>query len=172
MGARSILAFALSLVAVPGAIGQINPAQQKSTMDKVRNLHLPYVAGPVPVYYSAGFEVRALKYQKAIIACQRWYDQQVGKHVDLTLAVLNKADWEKTTPVAYPMPHNVGVYRSLPPPGVVLPARFEDFPNTADFSDDPELLVENIAYHELGHVYAHFIDMETDDPFLAENQGE
>jgi hypothetical protein len=51
---------------------------------------------------------------------------------------------------------------------VILPARFEDFPNSADFTDDPELLVENIAYHELGHIYAHFIDMEVVDNFLAE----
>jgi len=32
----------------------------------VRALHLAFAAGPVPVYYSAGFEARALRYQKAI----------------------------------------------------------------------------------------------------------
>jgi hypothetical protein len=141
---------------------------EKPTLEKIQALHLQNAAGRVPVYYSAGFEARALKYQKSIIACQQWYDKQVGKHVDFTLAVLNKADWEKATPVEYPMPHNVGVYRSLPPAAVILPARFEDFPNSAEFTDDPELLVENIAYHELGHIYAHFIDMETDDNLLAE----
>jgi hypothetical protein len=168
MGARSILALALSLVAASGAIGQINPAQEKPTIEKVRNLHLPYVAGPVPVYYSAGFEVRALKYQKSLIACQQWYDQQVGKHADFTLAVLNKADWEKTSLVPYPMPNCVGVYRCSPPAGVILPARFEDFPNSADFTSDPELLVENISYHELGHIYASLLDMKQDDNLLAE----
>jgi hypothetical protein len=131
-------------------------------------LHLQNAAGEVPVYYSAGFEKCALKYQKTLIACQRWYDKQVGKHVDFTLAVLNKADWEKATLVEYPMPHNAGVYNSLPPPVIVLPARFEDFPNRSDFTDDTELLVENIAYHELGHIYAYFIDMEVDDNLLAE----
>jgi hypothetical protein len=88
--------------------------------------------------------------------------------VDVTLAVLNKEDWEKITPVPYPMPHSVGAYRSLPPPVVILPARFEDFPDSAAFTDDPELLVENIAYHELGHIYAHLVNMDTDDPLLAE----
>jgi hypothetical protein len=165
---RSIFAFALLLVLPVGAWGQQNPGAEKPMIEKIRALHLQYVAGQVPVYYSAGFEARALKYQKALVDCQQWYDQQVGNHVDFTLAVLNKADWEKATPVEYPMPHNVGVYQSPPPPGVILPARFEDFPNSADFTDDPELLVENIGYHELGHIYAHFIDMEVDDNLLAE----
>lgn len=165
---RSILAFAWSLATALGAIGQTNPEAEKPTIEKVRELHLPQAAGAVPVYYSVGAEAHALKYQKAIIACQQWYDQQVGKHMDFTLAVLNKADWEKTTPVPYPMPHNVGGWRSLPPAGVVVPARFEDYPNSADFSDDPELLVENIAFHELGHLYAHHLDMEIDDNLVAE----
>jgi hypothetical protein len=165
---RSTVAFALLLVLPVAARGQGNSAEKKPTLEKIQALHLQKAAGPVPVYYSAGFEARALKYQQTIIACQQWYDKQVGKHVDFTLAVLNKADWEKTTPVEYPMPHNVGVYRSLPPPMVILPARFEDFPNSAEFTDDPELLMENVAYHELGHIYAHFIDMEIDDNLLAE----
>jgi hypothetical protein len=165
---RSIVALAGSLVVGFGAMGQNSPAEEKPTIEKVRALHLSYAAGTVPVYYSLGAEARALKYQKAIIACQQWYDQQAGRHVDVTLAVLNKADWEKATGVEYPMPHNVGGWRSLPPPGVVLPVRFEDYPNSADFTDDPELLVENIAFHELGHLYAHYIDMEVDDNLVAE----
>src|ERR1700736_1752681 len=142
---RSICAFTLMLVVSFGARGQSNPGEKKSTLEKIRALHLQHAAGRVPVYYSAGFEARALKYQKAIIVCQRWYDQQVGKHIGFTLAILDKADWEKTTDVEYPMPHNVGAYRSLPPPAVILPARFEDFPHSADFTDDAELLVENIS---------------------------
>ena len=168
MDARSILALAVSLVVSCGGSGQNIPKEEKPTVEKIRALGLQHASGPVPVYYSTGFEARALKYQKTLVACQQWYDREVGKHVDFTLAVLSKADWQKTTPVAYPMPHNVGVYQSLPPPGGVLPARFEDFPNSAEFTDNPELLVENIAFHELGHIYAHFIDMETDDNLLAE----
>ena len=110
MVTRTILAFVWSLVTALGAIGQISPTEEKPTIEKVRALHLPFAAGPVPVYYSAGFEARALRYQKAIIACQQWYDQQVGKHTDFTLAVLSKTDWEKTTPVPYPMPHAVGFF--------------------------------------------------------------
>ena len=53
-------------------------------------------------------KARALKYQKAIFGGQKWYDQQIGKHVDVTLAVLNKADWEKVTDIGYPIPSNVG----------------------------------------------------------------
>jgi hypothetical protein len=165
---RSISAVVFLIAVSFGASGQNTPPAEKPTLEKIQALHLQNAVGPVPVYYSAGFEARALKYQKAIIACQQWYDKQIGKHVDFTLAVLNKADWEKVTAVEYPMPHNVGVYQSLPPPAVILPALFEDFPNSAEFTNDPELLVENIAYHELGHVYAHFIDMEVDDNFLAE----
>ena len=122
--------------------------------------------GAIPAYFSAGFEARALKYQKTMIACQRWYDQQVRKHVDLTLAVLNKEDWESVSGPSFPYPMPYG--QSLGDPVVLLPARFEDFSNSADFTDDVELLVENISYHEMGHLYAHILDMETDDAFLAE----
>jgi hypothetical protein len=70
---RTTVVFMWSLVAALGAIAQIIPAEEKPTIEKVRALHLPYAAGPVPVYYSAGFEARAQRYQKAIMACQRWY---------------------------------------------------------------------------------------------------
>jgi hypothetical protein len=42
------------------------------------------------------------------------------------------------------MPYSIS--KSLGDPVVVLPARFEDFPNSAAFTDDVELLVENISY--------------------------
>jgi hypothetical protein len=166
MGVRSILALAVSLVACCGTSGQNIRKEEKPTVEKIRARHLRYAAGAIPAYFSAGFEARALKYQKTMIACQRWYDQQVGKHADLTLAVLNKEDWESVSEPndPYPMPYG----KSLRGPVVVLPARFEDFPNSADFTDDVELLVENISYHELGHIYAHFLGMETDDALLAE----
>jgi hypothetical protein len=73
---RWILAVAWSLVAALGVVGQNNSAEEKPTIEKVRDLHLPYAAGAVPVYYSVGAEARALKYQKAIIACRQWYDQR------------------------------------------------------------------------------------------------
>jgi hypothetical protein len=162
---RSFFAFVLFLAVPIGAGGQANSAPKKpTTLEKVRALHLPHSSGPVPVYYSAGFETRALKYQKTLIACQQWCDKQVGKHVDFTLAVLNKADWEKSTDDPYPMPSSY----SMPPPTVILPARFEDFPNSADFTDHVELLVENISCHELGHIYAYKLGMDPEDSLLAE----
>jgi hypothetical protein len=156
---------ALFLLAVLRAIGQ-NPAEEKATLEKIRAEHLRYAAGAIPAYFSAGFETRALKYQKTIIACQRWYDQQVGKHVDLSLAVLDRKDWQTVSQPndPYPMPYS----KSLGGPVVVLPARFEDFPNSADFTDDVELLVENISYHEMGHIYADAIDIKSDDVLLQE----
>jgi hypothetical protein len=161
----SIFAFALFLTLPIGARGQDDPAAKKpTTLEKLTVLRLPHTSGLVPVYYSAAFEARALKYQKTLIACQRWYEKQVGKHVDFALAVLNKADWEKSTDDAYPMPSSY----STPPPIVILPARFEDFPDSADFTDNVELLVENISCHELGHIYASKSGMEPKDPFLAE----
>jgi hypothetical protein len=165
MGAwRSIFAFTLLLIVSFGPKGQTNPAEKKPALEKIRALHLQHASGSVPVYYSSDFEARALKYQKTLIACQQWYEQQVGKHVDFTLAVLNKADWEKSTDDAYPMPSSY----SASPPIVILPALFEDFPNSADFTNDVELLVENISCHELGHIYSYQLGMDPGDPFLAE----
>lgn len=81
-------------------------------------MNLPHAAGRVPAYYSRGFEARALKYQKTLIASQQWHDQQVRKHVDFSLAVLNKADWETAFPksVGYPIPFSL----SLGDPMVIL----------------------------------------------------
>ena len=166
-----IVIIATAFMAMSGfeqALGLIDQTrtEEESTLQKVRALRLQYASGLVPAYFSTGFEARALKYQKTMIACQRWYEQQVGRHVDLTLAVLNREDWEKASPPsgAYPMPYS----KSLGGPVVVLPARFEDFPNSADFTDDVELLVENISYHEMGHIYADAIDLKSDDVLLQE----
>jgi hypothetical protein len=77
---RSILAFGLFLVLLLGARGQDNPAAKKPTTlekliaEKLIALHLPHTSGPVPVYYSPGFEARVLKHQKTLIACPQWYD--------------------------------------------------------------------------------------------------
>jgi len=162
-----IFAVALFLSAALGVIGQTR-TKENTTLQKVRALRLQYAAGPVPAYFSAGFEARALNYRKTMIACQRWYEQQVGKHVDVTLALLDREDWEKASEPsdAYPMPYNIS--KSLGDPVVVLPARFEDFPNSADFTDDVELQVEFISYHEMGHIYADDIDLKSDDDLLAE----
>src|SRR3984893_7886335 len=66
---RSIFAVALFLTLPIGARGQDDSAAKKpTTLEKLTVLRLPHTAGLVPVYYSAGFEARALKYQKTIIA--------------------------------------------------------------------------------------------------------
>lgn len=48
---------------------------------------------------------------------------------------------------------------------VVLPGRMEDFPGA--LTDDLELLAENIAFHEAGHIYSNKL-IAPADPFLAE----
>jgi hypothetical protein len=128
------------------------------TLKRVIALHLPNAPGPVPVYYSPEFKARALRYQKALSACKQWYEQQVNTHADFSLAVLNKADWEKVDKSAYPMPHEFSTI-------VVLPGRMEDFPGA--LTDDLELLAENIAFHEAGHIYSNKF-IAPADPFLAE----
>jgi hypothetical protein len=101
------------------------------TLKRVIALHLPNAPGPVAVYYSPEFKARALRYQKALSACKQWYEQQVNTRADFSLAVLNKADWEKVDKSAYPMPHEFSTI-------VALPGRMEDFPGA--LTDDLELL--------------------------------
>jgi hypothetical protein len=156
----SLLSFPLA------ASGETNPARL-----------LARAKGRVPVYYSPRFEAQALKYQKTLIACQRWYDRKVRKHVDFDLIVLNKEDWGMFTdknmypwgaeypyPFPYSQPSVNGPSRRA---FVVLPAHFEDLTDASGFADDLELLVENISYHELGHLYAKAMEMETSE-FLGE----
>jgi hypothetical protein len=124
-------------------------------------LHLPEAAGPVPVYYSLGFESRALHFQSTLASCKAWYEQEVKVHADITMAVLDKADWQKATRVSYPIPHSFSTV-------IILPARFEDFPQARLITNNIQLLVDGIVCHEAGHTYASKLNMPTGDGFLAE----
>jgi hypothetical protein len=67
--------------------------------------------------------------------------------VPVTLALLDRADWERATSVPYPMPNSK--------PGLVtLPARMEEFPGFAEMGSDADILAETISFHEMGHLFA------------------
>src|SRR5215475_8918754 len=95
--------------------------QAESALERVRALNLPTVDGEVQVIYSPAAKARAESYRFTLETAHRWYETQLGIRVPVTLAVLDKQDWERATPVSYPMPNSK--------PGLVtLPSRIEDFP--------------------------------------------
>src|SRR5438046_1322390 len=103
--------------------------QAESPLERLRSLKLPTFAGSVPVVYSAAEKARAERYRSALEPAHRWYETQLDMRVPVTLAVLNRQDWERATAVPYPMPNSK--------PGLVtLPSRIEDFPGFAEMQMD------------------------------------
>jgi hypothetical protein len=59
-----------------------------------------------------------------------------------------------------------GAYMS---PLLFLPARFgQDFPRIYEITEKPELLMEQITFHEAGHIYGDYLDYPEHDGFLSE----
>src|SRR5436309_2763843 len=88
--------------------------QAESPLARVQALELPSDAGVIPVIYSPAAKARAVRYRAALEAAHSWYEAQLGVTLPVTLAVLDKGDWERATPVPYPMPHNKAGLIMLP----------------------------------------------------------
>jgi hypothetical protein len=83
----------------------------------------------------------------------------------VTLAVLNKADWDRVGRLSpYPMPQ-----ASTPHDGVVvvLPDSFKSFPGEDALSDSNEKL-DFISFHEAGHLFQDALNLYSPDKFLQE----
>ncbi|MBZ5624219.1 MAG: hypothetical protein LAQ69_36800 [Acidobacteriia bacterium] len=135
------------LSAIVCACAILSFGQAENALARVRALNLPILDGGVTVIYSPSAKARAQRYQAALEAAHKWYEAQLGVSVPVTLAVLDKPDWERATSVPYPMPNaKTGL--------VTVPSRMEDFPGFADMQADADILAETISFHEMGHIFA------------------
>jgi hypothetical protein len=93
-------------------------AQSPDTVQVLRQMGLPSLAGDVPAYYSPCCKDRAVELQSAIEGSLHFYDQNLGVRVGMNAAVLTKEDWERAmqkVPKDDNMPFGLaGVTDSLP----------------------------------------------------------
>ncbi len=84
---------------------QASPASTTpNALTRLLALRLARLEGAVPVYYSAGLKAIALRDQVEITDCAAWYSHQLHVRVPVTLAVLNRNDWEREGGLmGYPM---------------------------------------------------------------------
>jgi hypothetical protein len=135
--------------------------QSVSALEKLRALKLPSRDGSTTVIYSPAAQIRAERYQAALESAHVWFTMQLKIRFPLTLAVLEKKDWEGVSLVPYPMPNSKNGL-------VTLPARIEDFPGFTEMRTDADILAEGIAFHELGHILAAKESIGSGNPWVNE----
>ena len=142
---------------------QETPAPPKA-LSRLVALHLARQEGKVTVYYSNGLKALALRDQAKIAACASWYSQQLHVSVPVTLAVLNKGDWDRVGRLAdYPMAE------AFPEEGnvIFMPESFASFPGQNSHADLGKKL-DFIALHEVGHLYQRAVNLQGPDLFMQE----
>ena len=129
-------------------------AQIDTTLTKVRAAGVDSFNGRQEVFYSPGRQERAASLAELLREIDAFLSEQLGGQAEFSVAVLDEAEWAEVEPFPYGVP-----YVSLGAPWVVvLPASPELSVMFPDFvqllgSDRAADMVDNIAFHEVGHVY-------------------
>ena len=144
-------------------------AQDAQTLKRVQNLKTPSLKNKITVYYSDGFKKRAEDVLALIEGGMRFYEKELSLDVDLSVAVLDKAQWEQITQIPYGLPWvsdaphvaflpaaggivAAGTLRSKPlaTPSILEKLKASGF----TFDQAAEKTVDLIGLHELGHAYS------------------
>ena len=88
---RALLVGILLSSFVSGSVAQ----QRYSDREALLNLKLSNQPGEIPAYYSACCKSRALEVQAALEDGLHFYNEKLGIHLDLVVAVLDKKDWNR-----------------------------------------------------------------------------
>jgi hypothetical protein len=135
-------------------------------------LGIPMLPGPVPVYVSRGFEVRARALRDRLARAVDHFDARLKIRPAVALVVLTKDDWQ----VAVAGPYGLPFTNDSPSPLIYMPtehALFEEFAAAMKQQGVPSgataqavsrtglsleqglsLAADDIIYHELGHILA------------------
>lgn len=163
---RSVLILSVLIALVVSA-----RAQDAKTLERVQNLKTPFIKNKVTVYYSPGYKERAKEVKSFIEDALGFYERKLDSKIELSVAVLNKAQWEQVTKVPYDV-----LFAADAPHVAFIPATFGEGVMTAGggrtkslaspvvlktlkalgytFEKAEERMVDFIALHELGHVIA------------------
>ena len=154
--------------------------QAPRPLDEVKKLGTASIHKLTTAYYSPGYKKRAREIQPIIDDAMRFYQKKVGMKMELSLAILDRTQWEKVSKVPYGLP-----YVSSAPHVAFLPAT-SDGVIAADiikakpfipadtirqlqklgytYEEATNKLVDLIGLHELGHTYSVAMGIEAGTP--------
>ncbi len=106
----------------------------------------------------------ALRDQAEITDCAAWYSHQLHVTVPMTLAVLNRNDWERVGGLmGYPMAQALADQGDV----IFMPDSFTSYPGQKTHVDLAKKL-DYISLHETGHLYQRALHLEGPDLFMQE----
>lgn len=154
---------------------ELAPAQEGTPpadlLARVRALGLPSATDRITVYYDRGHEAKAIRLRAMVQEAMRFFTDSLGVAPNLTLAVLEPAQWEK---LRLGQPYGIPGVDGVPPVAFV-PATDDGLAATdalsieAGISDTARRLVggagmdwptasrryvDLVALHEMGHAFA------------------
>lgn len=187
----SLILFSLGAVVVgcgpkPITLTASNtPNAAQTRLASVKRLGLPSFTSNSTVYYSVGYEVRAKVFHLLIDEARQFYEDRFQNRVELSVAVLNRADWEQVAPeqpFGLPCVSEDPQVVLLPatPDGVVVEgakglrksatdatlAKVEHAGHT--FEEGALKLIDLIAVHEVGHVATRAAGIRPPSPWSNE----
>ena len=180
--AASCLLFLMVLIAIPAS------AQETTALYRVQSLNNPSALNRIRVYYSPGYEKRALELRAMIEDAMQFYERKLQIKEEINLAVLTPDQWRQ---VGLQVPYGVPNVSSSPRV-IFLPATTNNATTEANLSlknkvsrqalkmiessgftyeEGASKSVDLLGLHELGHMYstAHGINAANKwlDEFLA-----
>ncbi len=151
----------------------------QSTLEKIQNLNLENSIDTISIYFSSGAGRQADSVKSMLIKSSSFYETKFNVEEKISLAVLNKTDWEKITSIPYGLP-----FVSGPPFIVCIPADLNNslaecikrsvvkrkidkkLKLTAD--EIVREFIDMIGFHELGHVYSKAYRIKIPNKWLDE----
>lgn len=166
---RKMLASCLLMITVLAVSPSLS--QEATALQRVQSLNNPSALNRVRVYYSPGYEKRALELRGMIEDAMQFYERRLQIKEEVTLAVLTPEQWRQ---VGLQVPYGVPNVSSSPRV-IFLPATTNNATTEATLSlknkasratlkmvaasgftyeEGASKSVDLIGLHELGHVYA------------------
>jgi hypothetical protein len=160
-----------TLTALAFLVGLVRVAtleQAPSLLDTVREAAPHRLEGAIPAHFSEGAEQRARDLQALLVQEAQFFQDRLGIKTEVTLAVLNPADWKRVAgdiPYGFPFVRERMVFLPFRQEGIVangylrneprLPARVRELVRLSGrpFPVHVATMVDLIGFHELGHTY-------------------
>lgn len=97
--------------------------EEEPRLESVLALKDPFLSGEVRTYYTPGYESRARAVQGFLADERAFYLEELGIHLDLTVAVLDAKQWERLNILD---PYGVPTVTDFPPYLALLPANWSE----------------------------------------------
>ena len=149
-------------------------------LDEVKKLPVGVIEGKITVYYTKGYEDRALMLGQMLEEAKEFFEQSLGVSTDINLAVLDRSHWLQ---ISNSRPYGVmWVWDNV----IIMPATTDDGAIVSAFLDKvksgkvPQSVVDKleslsnqtydeairrqvdaIVFHELGHIYTWTYGLKT-----------